>query len=111
MPEFIPYLHHPLLEQEQVDRAWTFYELCKTRRTIREFSQRPIPREVLELILKTAGTAPSGANKQPWRFVVVTDPDISSGTDNGLTQTNEKAAAASTRSGFFDGLLPGKNVR
>lgn len=76
MPEFIPYLHHPLLEQEQVDRAWTFYELCKTRRTIREFSQRPIPREVLELILETAGTAPSGANKQPWRFVVVTDPDI-----------------------------------
>jgi nitroreductase len=76
MPEFIPYLHHPLSEQEQVDRARTFHELCKTRRTIREFSQRPIPREVLELILKTAGTAPSGANKQPWRFVVVTDPDI-----------------------------------
>ena len=76
MPEFIPYLHHPLSEQEQVDRAWTFHELCKARRTIREFSQTPIPREVLELILKTAGTAPSGANRQPWRFVVVTDPDI-----------------------------------
>jgi nitroreductase len=76
MPEFIPYLHHPLSEQEQVARAWTFHELCKARRTIREFSQTPIPREVLELILKTAGTAPSGANRQPWRFVVVTDPDI-----------------------------------
>jgi nitroreductase len=76
MPEFVPYLHHPLSEQEQVARAWTFHELCKARRTIREFSQTPIPREVLELILKTAGTAPSGANKQPWRFVVVTDPDI-----------------------------------
>ena len=76
MPEFVPYLHHPLSEQEQVARAWTFHELCKARRTIREFSQTPSPREVLELILKTAGTAPSGANKQPWRFVVVTDPDI-----------------------------------
>ncbi|MEK6755103.1 MAG: nitroreductase family protein [Bacteroidota bacterium] len=76
MPEFIPYVHHQLSEQEQLDRARTFYELCKKRRTIREFSEKQVPRQVLELILKTAGAAPSGANKQPWRFIVVTDPEI-----------------------------------
>lgn len=76
MPEFIPYVHHQLSEQEQLDRARTFYELCKKRRTIREFSEKQVPRQVLELILKTAGAAPSGANKQPWCFIVVTDPEI-----------------------------------
>lgn len=76
MPEFIPYVHRVLSEQEQLDRARTFYELCKKRRTIREFSEKQVPRQVLELILKTAGAAPSGANKQPWRFIVVTDPEI-----------------------------------
>ena len=46
-----------------------------TRRTIREFSPDPIPQEVLENAIRTAGTAPSGANMQPWHFVVVTDKD------------------------------------
>jgi len=43
---------------------------------VREFSPKPVPRELLDTILRTAGTAPSGANKQPWRFVVVTDPGV-----------------------------------
>jgi nitroreductase len=45
------------------------------RRTIREFDDRPVPREVLAAAIRAAATAPSGANLQPWRFVVVTDPD------------------------------------
>lgn len=43
---------------------------------MREFSPNPLPRELLERLIRTAGTAPSGANKQPWRFVVVTDPAL-----------------------------------
>ncbi len=76
MAEFIPYCHHSISDQEQHERASAFYELCQRRRTVREFSDRPVAREVLELILKTAGTAPSGANKQPWRFIVVTEPQL-----------------------------------
>jgi nitroreductase len=73
MPDFTPFAYSPLPVEEQLKRASDFFELCDRRRSIREFSSRPVPRELLEVILKTAGTAPSGANKQPWRFIVVTD--------------------------------------
>jgi iodotyrosine deiodinase len=76
MPDFVPFPYHPLPADQQLQRAKEFFELCSRRRSVREFSGKPVPRELLEVILKTAGTAPSGANKQPWRFVVVTDPAL-----------------------------------
>ena len=48
----------------------------KERRSVREFSDRPVPREVIESLVAAAGTAPSGANKQPWRFVAISDPAL-----------------------------------
>ena len=53
-----------------------FLATMRRRRTVRQFSDRPVPRELIERIIATAGTAPSGANKQPWRFVAVQDPAI-----------------------------------
>jgi len=61
---------------EQLRRAREFNDEYQRRRTVREFSDKPVPRELLELLLKAAGSAPSGANRQPWRFAVVTDPAI-----------------------------------
>jgi nitroreductase len=60
---------------EQRQRAWEFFELMRRRRTVREFSPEPVPVEVLELAIRTAGSAPSGANLQPWRFIVVGDSE------------------------------------
>jgi iodotyrosine deiodinase len=57
-----------------VERAVRFREELSRRRTVREFSDRSIPAGVLEECIQAAGTAPSGANLQPWKFVVVTDP-------------------------------------
>jgi nitroreductase len=57
-------------------RAAAFYADIRRRRTVREFSPRPIPRTVIENCLRSAGTAPNGANLQPWQFVVVTNPDV-----------------------------------
>lgn len=62
--------------ENQLLRAKQFYELCDARRTVRDFASTPVSRELLETIIRTAGTAPSGANKQPWKFVVVTDPAV-----------------------------------
>ena len=62
--------------EEMQARAREFYEEVRRRRTIREFSPRPVPREVIEDCLRAAGTAPSGANLQPWHFVVVTHPEV-----------------------------------
>lgn len=55
-------------------RADAFYALMDQRRSVRFFSDRPVPRELIERAILTAGTAPSGAHRQPWRFVVVDDP-------------------------------------
>jgi iodotyrosine deiodinase len=60
--------------EEMVDRARAFYETIRRRRTVREFSDKPVPREVIEYALLAAGTAPSGANLQPWHFAVITNP-------------------------------------
>lgn len=76
MPSFIPFEFSRLSPEKQIKRAQEFYELCRTRRSIREFSSDPVSRGVIELILKTTSSAPSGANKQPWRFIVVTDPKL-----------------------------------
>ena len=74
-PKFIPYSTYrefPLDEMRQ--RAIQFREELQRRRTVRTFSTRPVPREIIEECLRAAGTAPNGANMQPWHFVVVSDP-------------------------------------
>lgn len=56
------------------ERLLEFYRDVNRRRTVREFSPRPVPREIIEIALRAANTAPSGANLQPWHFVVVSGP-------------------------------------
>lgn len=56
--------------------ARRFFEVLSLRRSVREFSDRPVSRETVEWIVRAAGSAPSGANKQPWRFVAVSDPAL-----------------------------------
>lgn len=76
-PGFVPlqsYREYPVEEMEQ--RAHGFAEEMQRRRTVRAFSERLIPRSVIESCLKAAGTAPSGAHQQPWHFVVVSDPAV-----------------------------------
>ncbi|MDA0378044.1 MAG: nitroreductase family protein [Bacteroidetes bacterium] len=75
--EFIPF-QHPIRSEgeEQVERAAAFHALLEGRRTIRDFSDRPVDRRVIEWCIRSAGTAPSGANKQPWHFAAVSDPDV-----------------------------------
>ncbi len=58
------------------EAAERFYDIMRRRRSVRMFSDRPVPVETIEWIIKAAGTAPSGANKQPWRFVAVSDPGV-----------------------------------
>ena len=71
---FTSYREYPLKEMRE--RAVTFREEMLRRRTLRYFSERSVPREVIEDCLIVAGSAPSGANLQPWHFVVVSDPAI-----------------------------------
>ena len=61
---------------EMADRARAFHQVAEARRSVRVFSPEPVPRELIELAVLAASTAPSGANKQPWTFVAVRDPDL-----------------------------------
>lgn len=65
-----------LPEAEMLARAEAFYARIRTRHTVRDFSDRSVPREIIETCIKAAGTAPSGANHQPWHFAAIGDPAI-----------------------------------
>ncbi|NMM49169.1 nitroreductase family protein [Marinigracilibium pacificum] len=70
------YFQETLTEEEMIERSRILLEQSESRRSVREYSDKPIPYEVVENILKTASSAPSGANKQPWTFCVIKDPKI-----------------------------------
>ena len=72
----IPYQPERLEPDEQLQKAEDFYQEMDRRRSVRFFSDDPVPRELVELAIKTASTAPSGAHKQPWTFALTSDPDI-----------------------------------
>ena len=68
--------YHELQVDEMLKRSQEFYEDIKRRRSVRDFSDKPVPKEIIENCIKAAGTAPSGANLQPWHFVVISNPEI-----------------------------------
>lgn len=63
-------------DEEMVSQAEGYFEFIKTRHSVRDFSSRSVPKAVIEAAIRAAGTAPSGANHQPWYFVCVSDPTI-----------------------------------
>ena len=76
-PRFIPLPHYKRLpEPEMLARAEAFYVEMDQRRTTRHFSTDPVPRKLIELAMRTAATAPSGAHGQPWRFVAIDEPAL-----------------------------------
>ena len=76
-PVFVPLPdYRRTAEPEMLARGEAFYAEMNRRRTTRHFSSEPVPRRLIELALLTAGTAPSGAHRQPWRFVAIDEPAI-----------------------------------
>ena len=73
---FVPLEFEELPRPEMRRRAKEFYETMRRRRSVRDFSDRPVPMEIVQEAIRTAGTAPSGAHKQPWHFALVGDPAI-----------------------------------
>jgi iodotyrosine deiodinase len=95
---FIPYRPERLPEEEMLRRAREHYEEMDRRRSVRFFSPDPVPRELIETAIRTASTAPSGAHKQPWRFVVVGDPAVK--------REIRAAAEAEERESYVGGRMP-----
>jgi iodotyrosine deiodinase len=73
---FVQHIKEGFAENDMKEKASSFYNWMDERRSCRDFSSKPIPTEVIENIVLTASTAPSGAHKQPWTFCVVSNPEI-----------------------------------
>jgi iodotyrosine deiodinase len=95
---FLPYRPERLPEAEMLRRARGFQEEMDRRRSVRLFSPDPVPRELIETAIRTASTAPSGAHRQPWRFVVVGDP--------ALKREIRAAAEAEEYESYAGGRMP-----
>ena len=81
-------------QETMLRRAETYYDEIKTRHSVRDFADRAVPREIIESCLKSAGTAPSGANHQPWHFVCV---------ENRATKRKIRIAAEQEEQAFYKG--------
>ena len=76
--QFIPYTTTESSSEDLIKNSEKYYQEIDKRRSVRDFSNKDIPREVIENIIKTAGSAPSGAHKQPWTFCVISDAKLKS---------------------------------
>lgn len=96
---FIPYSKTTYSPEEMLLRSEKHFEYYDKRRTVREFSDKAIPEEVLENIILSASTAPSGAHKQPWTFCIVTNPGI---------KKQIREAAEKEEFDSYNGRMPGE---
>lgn len=74
--EFIPYNSLEISKEEMIKKTKEYYEKINLRRSLRDFSDRPVEKEVIENIIMAASCAPSGANKQPWTFCAVSSSEV-----------------------------------
>ncbi len=105
--KFIVYSQYRQYNPRQMsERSRSFYDDVQRRRSIRAFDPRPVSKEVLENCVRAAGTAPSGANKQPWHFVVVTDPAIKKRIRESAEKEEERFYAGRAGDEWLADLAP-----
>ncbi len=75
---FIPYTRETYDDEEMIRRSAEFYAWADQRRSVRHFSPKPVPKKVMENVIMTASTAPSGAHKQPWTFCLISNAELKS---------------------------------
>ena len=103
---FIPYEHVEYPVDDMIDRSNSFYEFMNNRRSVRHFSNRKVPKSVVENIIRAASTAPSGANKQPWTFCVISNEELKNKVRK-LAEAEEKESYARRMSDeWLEDLVP-----
>lgn len=93
-------------DDERIARSSAFYTAFKTRRTCRDFADTPVPRVVIENALRAAGTAPSGANHQPWHFAVISSPERKRALREAAEAEEREFYAGKASQEWIDALAP-----
>ena len=91
---------------EMIERAEAFYEQIKRRRSVRDFSSRDVPQEVIDACLLSAGTAPNGANLQPWHFAVVRSTEVKTKIRMAAEKEEQKFYGGNAPQAWLDALEP-----
>ena len=95
-----------LTDAERVERARAAFERLATRRTCRAFADAPVPREIIESAIRAAGTAPSGANHQPWHFAAVSSPEAKRAIRLAAEEEERDFYAGRASTEWLDALAP-----
>ncbi len=95
-----------LTGEEAAEKAKAFFEFMKTRHSIRNFSDRQVDRSIIEDCIRTAGSAPSGANHQPWHFVAISNPEIKTQIRQAAEAEEEKFYAGGGGEEWLKALAP-----
>jgi len=103
---FIPLEHEELPPQEMLDRARAFSAELSRRRSVRHFSDREVSEELIREIVQAAGTAPSGANLQPWSFVAVSDPALKKKIREGAEEEERQFYGGRAPEDWLEALEP-----
>ncbi|WP_425467671.1 nitroreductase family protein [Phreatobacter stygius] len=98
------YREMPLEEMRR--RAAEFYDMVRQRHTVRDFSPRPVPRDLIDTCLRAAGTAPNGANHQPWHFCVIGDPGVKRRIREAAEEEEERFYAGKAGEEWLAALKP-----
>jgi nitroreductase len=104
-----PYIHYskPVLStEEMLSRSQSFFNALNERRSVREFSDKAVAREVIENIIKSASTAPSGAHKQPWTFCVVENPELKRQIRTAAEEEERQSYNSRMSSDWLEDLKP-----
>jgi nitroreductase len=103
---FINYKKAGYGAEEMLERSKAFYAWANERRTCRDISEKPVGKEVIENILLTASTAPSGAHKQPWTFCVISNPDVKKAIREAAEEEEYKSYAGRMSKEWLEDLAP-----
>lgn len=104
--EFIEYSKETFSEEETIQRSKEFHEWLDKRRSVRDFSDKPIPKEVIENIICAASTAPSGAHKQPWTFAVISNPELKTKIREAAEKEEHESYTKRMSEEWLDDLKP-----
>lgn len=102
----VPLDFKPHAEEKMLARAEAFYRDLDRRRSVRDFTDRPVPRRLVELAIRAASTAPSGAHKQPWTFVAVSNPDVKRRIREAAEEEERSFYAERATPEWLDALAP-----
>ncbi len=104
--QFVPLQFNEMQPQQMLENSLEFYKSIQCRRTVRDFSDRHVPIEIIENCVRAAGTAPNGANLQPWHFSIVTDPSIKSQIRQGAEIEEREFYNGKAPQEWLDALAP-----